>query len=106
MQNGKNRPYCTRMKSLVPQQEYVQVVAHSILTPGSLPQIQTSSASDQTIQSSPPSFAQMQTTEPMEVRLPNEPPPSILNQNSTTEQQLTSSKHILHLGPEGRKFTS
>ncbi|PAV88746.1 hypothetical protein WR25_11006 [Diploscapter pachys] len=50
-----------------PQQEHAQAVAHSALAPGSLPQTQTSNAFNQTIQLSAPSFAQMQTTEPMQL---------------------------------------
>ena len=105
MRNGKNRPHFTRMKSLAPQQEHAQVMAHSALAPGSLPQTQASSAFDQTIQPLTSSFAQMQATEPMQVYLPNDLSPSISNQNPTTEQQPTSSK-VDKPSRGGRKFTS
>ena len=106
MQNGKNRLHFTRMRSLASQLGHAQVVANNALVFGSLLQTQVLNAFGQTIQSPAPSFAQMQTTEPMEVRLPNEPPPSILNQNSTTEQRPTSQKYGRYLQPGGCKFTS
>ncbi|PAV85266.1 hypothetical protein WR25_26197 [Diploscapter pachys] len=77
--------------TMAPQREHAQV--HSALAPGSLLQAQTSNAFGQTIQSLVSSFVQTQATEPMQVYLPNGPPPSISNQSPTTEQQPTSSRY-------------
>ena len=106
MRNGKNRPYFTRIENLVPQQEDAQVIAHSTLVPGSLPQIQAASAFDQTIQSSTSSFVQIPAPKPIQICLPNSPSPSVFNQNSTTEQQPTSSRYGLHPRPGECELTS